>query len=158
MTLPTDQSPDVPDFLFFMRNDYDPTTNGGKVRINFHHKFALLNIIVNLGSAQETNPISNVRLGGIITEAKAVPTKFDANGIPLLEAADNGNWALITPKESFTANSQTVTYECSVIPQTVGTGNLFVTFTMNGRDYTWYSTKAMNFTEGKRNTITITIE
>lgn len=155
---PEDQSSYVPDFLFFMKKDFVPSSNSGRIQIDLKHMFALLDIVVNFGSEQASNPVTDLKVGGIITEVKMTPTTFDESGIPVLEADERYSAEDITPYENFVSNSTAVTYECSVLPQTVSAGNLSVSFTMNGKSYIWRSTKEMTFTAGKRNKINITIE
>lgn len=153
------------DYLYMEPTVIDPATDleNGKLPITFKHIMSKVNLSITLGTelnttpGTATNPISELKVNG----TKAT---FDWN------ASTNSDFDLssysakaITPfTGAYTAGSGTATravanYEVILVPQRVEANNFSVTFTINGKEYTWISTNAVELESGKQHTLALTV-
>ena len=126
----------------------------GKLPITFKHIMSKVNLSITLGTelntapGTATNPISELKVNGTITQFKwnaSINNAFDLTGslvksIPPFAAS-------YTPGSGTTAKA-VANYEVILVPQTVAANKFSVTFTINNKEYTWTSTDAVKLESG----------
>lgn len=134
----------------------------GKLPITFKHIMSKVNLSITLGTelntapGTATNPISELKVNGTITQFKwnaSINNAFDLTGslvksIPPFAAS-------YTPGSGTTAKA-VANYEVILVPQTVAANKFSVTFTINNKEYTWTSTDAVKLESGYQYTLDLT--
>ena len=127
---------------------YMPPTNitaadldaDGNIRVNLKHRFAKLNVVVNI-TGTTSNPITALTIGGTKTQAYFTP---ESN---TLEVNDDA-----TPITAYCVSSTisesdepgcTATYECILLPQTVAANTLEVTAALDEGSKSYTRDKAL---------------
>lgn len=143
------------DFLVYKEEGINPVNGNGKFNtldVNFKHAMSQLNINLTFQGYTEAaiSAVKRIKLGGTVLNGTCNFTKTNALVEPTKDAA-----AVITVEGSKT-KQQTVTYSAILVPQTVKAGNLSISFSIDGWDYTWNSTEAYTFAENTSYTLNIT--
>lgn len=131
------------DFLLMKAqvNPQSDLTEDGSLRINLKHKLCKLTI-----SFTGAGEITDLKVNGTVLSGSC---NLSAEN-PVVTA--NGTDSSITPfKES------DGTYQCILMPQTVESGKLNVTFTTSGRNFSWTSNQAITFEENHSYTLPLEV-
>lgn len=152
------------DILYMKPTEIDPAKDlvDGKLPITFKHIMSKVNLSVTLGTelnvapGTTTNPIETLTVNGTISQFKwnaSTNKTFDLTGFLVKSIPPFA--ASYTPGSGTTTNA-VANYEVILVPQTVAANNFSVTFTINGKDYTWTSTDAVTLESGKQYTLALT--
>ena len=132
------------DFLL-MKALVNPQTDlaeDGSIRINLKHKLCRLTI-----SFTGASEIVDLKVNGTVLSGSC---NLSAEN-PVVTA--NGIEGSITPFKEGDG-----TYQCILMPQTVESGKLNVTFTAGGRDFSWTSNQVITFEENHSYTLPLEVE
>ena len=154
--LPTDQS-DVEqlkkaDILYMPITPVTPNKAG--INVEFQHITSKINLTIELGSEYEftdkiDQKITDVKIGGTIAQFSF---DYDDKGNYIIKPFSHGKVKSITPlctgTTPFSNNAGTITrasasYEAVLIPQTIASGNFYVSFKVDGKAYDWYYNEAL---------------
>ena len=143
------------DFLVYKEKGINPVTSDGKFNtldVNFKHVMSQLNINLTFQGYSEAaiSDVKRIKLGGTVLKGTCNFTKTKTLVAPTKDAA-----AVITVEKAG-KTQQTVAYTAILVPQTVKSGNLSVSFSIDGWDYTWKSTETYTFEENTSYTLNIT--
>ena len=152
---PTDQS-DVEqlkkaDILYMPITPFTPNKAG--INVEFQHIMSKINLTIELGSEYDftdkiDQKITDVKIGGTIVKIK----EEDSDGNYIISADQTGEVKSITPlctgTTPFSNNAGTITrasasYEAVLIPQTIASGNFYVSFKVDGKAYDWCYNEAL---------------
>ena len=153
---PTDQS-DVEqlkkaDILYMPITQVTPNKAG--INVEFQHITSKINLTIELGSEYEftdkiDQKITDVKIGGTIAQ---LSFDYDDKGNYIIKPFSHGKVKSITPlctgTTPFSNNAGTITrasasYEAVLIPQTIASGNFYVSFKVDGKAYDWYYNEAL---------------
>lgn len=148
------------DYLFY-KDEVNPNIEG--IAIPFKHALAKINLSIMLGTefnnldGTKVNPISEVQIGNTYIS-------FDWN---LTDGTTSSNSKLetiipwcgtYTPGEGInaTATSAIARYEAIVVPQSVAANTFIIAFKVNGKSYSWKSTKEIVWKENTAYKLSLT--
>ena len=146
------------DVLYMAPTIIDPAkdlTEDGAIPVKLSHLFAKLNITIEMETAEATNPITELTVGG--TQATATLTPEATSPLTLtgeatdITAYDNGDYQA----GSLTGDPATVTYECILLPQTA---TFTVTATIGGQAYTYVSSSPQQFVGNTPYSLTLKVD
>lgn len=153
------------DILYMQSKIVNPAMDlvNGKLPITFKHIMSKVNLSITLGTelnttpGTATNPISELKVNGTITQFK-----WDASINSVFDLSLFSTKAITPYTGPYTLGSGTTTkavanYEVILVPQIVTEGGFSVTFTINGQEYTWTSTDAVNLESGKQHNLALTV-
>ena len=155
--LPTDQSDEEQlkkaDILYMPDTLVAPNKAG--INVEFKHIMSKINLTIELGTEYEftdhiDQKITDVKIGGTIVEIDEV----GVNEIEFIEIIpyEEGEVKSIMPHctstTPFSNNAGTITkasasYEAILIPQTIASGKLYVSFKVDGKAYEWCYNEAL---------------
>ena len=154
--LPTDQS-DVEqlkkaDILYMPITPFTPNKAG--INVEFQHITSKINLTIELGSEYQftdkiDQKITDVKIGGTVAQGTIVG---DDKGNFIINADSEGEVKSITPfctgTTPFSDNAGTITrasasYEAILLPQTIASGQFYVSFKVDGKAYDWCYNEAL---------------
>lgn len=153
---PTDQSDaeqlKEADILYMPITQVAPKKAG--INVEFQHITSKINLTIELGSEYQftdkiDQKITDVKIGGTIAQ---IYLDHDDKGNVIIEADPTGEVKSITPlctgTTPFSDNAGTITrasasYEAILIPQTIASGQFYVSFKVDGKAYDWCYNEAL---------------
>ena len=127
----------------------------GNIRVNLKHRFAKLNIVVNI-TGTPSNPINELTIGGTKPQANFTP-KTNTLGV-YGYAEDITAYCASSTTNDTDDPSCTATYECILIPQELETSTLKVTATLqDGSSKSYTHDKALTLKENCQYTLTLSM-
>lgn len=151
---PTDQSDAEQlkraDILYMSNTAVTPNKSG--INVEFQHIMSKIKLTIELGSEYEftdkiDQKITDVKIGGTIVEIAEEEGEVNEieniNIVPEPSGKVKSITPLCTGTTPFSNNAGTITrasatYEAVLIPQTIASGNFFITFKVDGKAYDWY--------------------
>lgn len=143
-------------YNYYKRSDrlyMKPTTvtpsQDGSITVDFEHLMSKVVINVITNSSEESNPVTNLKVGKTYTSRLFKPLKNE--------------WAsTMTDKKDIIARHDSYTdgtsvYNAILVPQDVAADSFYVSFSMDGKSYKWTSDKAVTLQQGKVHTITLKV-
>ena len=125
----------------------------GNIRVNLKHRFAKLNIVVNI-TGTPSNPINELTIGGTKPQANFTP-KTNTLGV-YGYAEDITAYCASSTTNDTDDPSCTATYECILIPQELETSTLKVTATLqDGSSKSYTHDKALTLEGNCQYTLTL---
>lgn len=161
------------DFLVYKVAGFNPgedLNSNGAVPVSFTHALSQLTITVRFGTEFDeaerlsASPISEILVGGTKTGA-AYDFTADIAGAAITAT---GAAADVKPYESAAfvpasgdrgreVSNATATYACILIPQVVEAGKFTVSFSANGKTYSWTSPAAVTLAAGSAHTLELNV-
>lgn len=165
------------DFLAYVKEGFVPNkdlNSNGAINIPFKHIMSQLVVTITFGTefdqqnggTMSKSPITDIKVGGTVTEGTI---KLAEDYTPSVGARTNGTVADVAPYESADFSPATGTdaghevtnakaeYTCILVPQTVAANEFYVTFTINGKEYTWTSPAAVTLEGGNQYSLDLTV-
>ena len=132
----------------------------GIVPITLKHGLAKVNFQLTLaaeykdnGIGLEENPISGVILHGVRTSFNFKPLTGVVS-IPL--GAPIG--AVVPFASSYDNTAALATFEAILVPETLAAGALTLYFSVNGKDFQWSNSEALDMVQGGEYTIPVSVD
>lgn len=132
------------DYLYMVPTSALPTTDNGKVSVNFSHLMAKISLKLTMDyqfnelPGTEKNPVTALTIGGTRSEGDfTIDTQmwtYASASAAEVQLCETGYTA-----GSGRTQKATATYECLLLPQTVSAGEFSVNITINGKKYVWTS-------------------
>ena len=143
------------DFLVYHASGLNPVDSDGKFNaldINFQHAMSQVKVnLTFLGYTDEAiDAVKQITLNGTTLNGTCDFTKTSALVSPLAQSASPITINMSEKKD------QTVTFPAILIPQTVKSGQLTISFNIDGWDYIWTSPETYTFAENTSYTLNIT--
>lgn len=156
LDFPTDQSNveqlKKADILYMPITPFTPNKAG--INVEFQHITSKINLTIELGSEYQftdkiDQKITDVKIGGTIAQ---ISYGDDGKGNVIINADSEGEVKSITPfctgTTPFSDNAGTITrasasYEAILIPQTIASGQFYVSFKVDGKAYDWCYNEAL---------------
>ena len=164
MGLLTDQSTqariNAADLLTMASTDLTfAASDKGIVPITLKHGLAKVNFQLTLaaeykdnGIGLEENPISGVILHGVSTSFNFKPL---TGGVSIPLGAPKG--AVVPFASSYDNTAALATFEAILVPETLAAGALTLYFSVNGKDFHWINSKALDLAQGGEYDVPISI-
>ena len=124
----------------------------GNIKVNLKHRFAKLNIVVNI-TGTPSNPINELTIGGTKPQANFTP-KTNTLGV-YGYAEDITAYCASSTTNDTDDPSCTATYECILIPQELTANTLKVTATLGEDTKSYTHDKALTLEENCQYTLTL---
>lgn len=132
------------DYLYMAPTSALPTTDNGKVSVNFSHLMAKISLKLTMDyqfnelPGTEKNPVTALTIGGTRSEGDFT---IDTQAWTYASASVAEVQLYETAYTAGSGRTQkaTATYECLLLPQTVSVGEFSVNITVNGKKYVWTS-------------------
>lgn len=162
-------SPDNNDLLYYYAQDIKPEKElvDGKLSIQMNHAFCMIDINVTLGTefnvsgVPTASPITEVTLGGTITEANVNVTngtdKVTASTTAAAKDITATKGEFETPADNDKEKSCISHFSCITVPQNVAAKTFKVSLKTAGKLYEWTSEAAVELKSGNRYTLNLSM-
>ena len=157
------------DLLYYYAQNIKPEKElvDGKLSIQMNHAFCMIDINVTLGTefnvsgVPTASPITEVTLGGTITEANVNVTngtdKVTASTTAAAKDITATKGDFDTPADNDKEKSCISHFSCIVVPQNVAAKTFKVSLKTAGKLYEWTSDKEITLQSGYRYTLNLTM-
>lgn len=164
------------DFLVYKKTGFVPNNDlnsNGAINIPFKHALSQLVVTITFGTEfdqqngniMDASPITDIKVGGTVVDGtcdftQATPTVGVLSGSSAAEVApyESADFSPATGTDAgHEVTNAKAEYTCILVPQTVAANEFYVTFTINGKEYTWTSPAAVTLEGGNQYSLGLTV-